>query len=84
MSLETLANAKNKTVGTKETTKAVEKGIAKTVFIAEDADGMVVQRLIALAKEKAIPVVIGDTMINMGKACGIEVSCAAAAILEDE
>lgn len=83
MPLKGLAAAKNKTVGTKQTLKAIEKGIAKTVFVAEDAEAHVIQPLINLSKEKGTPVIKADTMKNLGKACGIEVSCAAAAILDE-
>lgn len=83
MPLKNLAAAKKKTIGTKQTLKAVDKGIAKMVFIAEDADGHVVQPLVNQSVERGITVVKVDTMKNLGKICGIEVGCAAASILEE-
>jgi len=78
-----LESAKKKIVGTKQTLKALEKGLAKKVFIATDAEQHVIKPLIRQCDEKGIPVVMVDTMKNLGKACGIEVGCAAAALVEE-
>jgi large subunit ribosomal protein L7A len=73
---------KNKTVGIKQTTKAVAAGKAKTVFIARDADTKVIDNLINQCNENMLEVVYVDSMKNLGKACGIEIGAAAAAILK--
>lgn len=73
---------KNKTVGIKQTTKAVAVGKAKTVFIARDADTKVIDNLINQCNENMLEVVYVDSMKNLGKACGIEIGAAAAAILK--
>lgn len=78
-----LESAKKKTVGTKQTLKALDKGLAKKVFIASDAERHVVKPLILICREKGVPVIGVDTMKNLGKACGIEVGCASAAIIEE-
>lgn len=83
MPLKSLANAKQKTIGTKQTLKAVEKAVAKLVFVADDADEHVIRPILNLSNEKGIPVFKADTMKNLGKACGIEVGCATAAILKE-
>jgi len=83
MPLKRLTTAKKKTVGTKQTVKAIEKGLAKTVFVAEDADAHITNPIVSLSNEKGIPIVYADTMKNLGKACGIEVGCASAAVLEE-
>lgn len=82
MPLEQLRTATKKTIGTKQTLKAVEKGQAKQVFVAADAEEYVLQPLLRLCQEKGIPVLRIDSMRDLGKACGIEVGSASAAILE--
>lgn len=78
MSLEVLKNGK-KSIGTKQTAKAVEKGLAAVVFVARDADERVVSPIRALCSQKGVPLEEGATMAEIGKACGIEVGAAAAA-----
>ncbi len=82
MPLEQLQTAIKKTIGTKQTLKAVEKGQAQRVFVAADAEEYVLQPLLRLCQEKNIPVMRIDSMRELGKACGIEVGSASAAILE--
>ncbi|MBC9785247.1 50S ribosomal protein L7Ae-like protein [Heliobacillus mobilis] len=83
MPLERLKSARQRTVGTKQTLKAVEKGQAKQVFVAVDADPYVINPLMKLCEEKAIPVVNVDTMEALGQACHIKVGCASAAIMAE-
>lgn len=83
MSYERIRAAKKKTVGTKQTTKAVQKGNARVVFIARDAEAHVTEPLLALCREKGVEVVMVDSMEELGRACGIEVGSASAAILEE-
>ena len=78
-----IINAKKISIGTKQTLKAVEKDQAKKVFIAADAEPHVIKPISQLCKAKAIPVEVVQSMTALGKACGIEVGCAAAAILEE-
>jgi large subunit ribosomal protein L7Ae len=69
--------------GTNETTKAVEKGLAKLVLIAEDVDPPeVVAHLPLLCEEKKIPYIYVPSKKKLGEAAGIEVQAASAAILE--
>ncbi|WP_418791414.1 ribosomal L7Ae/L30e/S12e/Gadd45 family protein [Phosphitispora sp. TUW77] len=82
MPLSSLSTASKKTVGTKQTLKALEKGLAKTVFVALDAEQHVIRPLIQICQAKNIQVVQVDFMKDLGKACGIEVGCAAAAVVE--
>ncbi len=83
MPLEQLRKARSRTIGTKQTLKAIEKGKAKMVFVALDADDKVVREVIRGCQEKAVPVVRAESMAVLGKACGIEVGAASAAIVED-
>ncbi|UXD21865.1 50S ribosomal protein L7 [Ignicoccus pacificus DSM 13166] len=69
--------------GTNETTKAVEKGLAKLVIIAEDVDPPeVVAHLPLLCEEKKIPYVYVPSKKKLGEAAGIEVQAASAAIID--
>jgi large subunit ribosomal protein L7Ae len=69
--------------GTNETTKAVERGLAKLVLIAEDVDPPeIVAHLPPLCEEKGVPYVYVPSKAQLGKACGLEVAAASACIIE--
>ncbi|SNZ04040.1 LSU ribosomal protein L7AE [Natronoarchaeum philippinense] len=69
--------------GTNETTKAVERGNAELVYVAEDVQPEeIVMHLPELANEKGIPVVFIETQDDVGHAAGLEVGSAAAAIVD--
>lgn len=67
--------------GANETTKSIESGKAKVVVIASDVNPEeIVMHLPILCEEKGIPFVYVPTKADLGKAIGINVSCAAIAI----
>jgi len=69
--------------GTNETTKAVDRGLAKLVIIAEDVDPEeIVMHLPALCEEKKIPYVYVPSKAELGRASGINVAAASACIIE--
>ncbi len=69
--------------GTNETTKAIERGIAKLVVIAEDVTPPeVVAHLPILCEERKIPYVFVPSKDQIGPAIGIEVPTASAAVLD--
>lgn len=69
--------------GTNETTKAVERGNADLVIIAEDVSPEeIVMHLPELAEEKGIAYIFVDTQDDLGVAAGLEVGSAAAAITD--
>ncbi|MEB3756347.1 MAG: 50S ribosomal protein L7Ae [Desulfurococcales archaeon] len=69
--------------GTNETTKVVERGIAKLVVIAEDVDPPeIVAHLPLLAEEKKIQYVYVPSKKKLGEAAGIEVQAASVAIVD--
>src|SRR6056297_3280228 len=69
--------------GTNETTKAVERGNAELVVIAEDVQPEeIVMHLPELSDEKGIPYVFVETQDDVGHAAGLEVGSAAAAIVD--
>lgn len=69
--------------GTNETTKAVERGQAKLVVMAEDVDPPeVVAHLPILCDERKIPYVFVPNKVKLGSAAGIDVQCAAVSIVD--
>lgn len=76
-----LSEAKRRVVGIKETTKAIQAGLATTVYIAQDAEERVVRPLKAALAHGGIEVVQVESMRALGRLCAIEVGAAAAAIL---
>ena len=69
--------------GTNETTKAIERGQAKLVIIAEDVEPPeVVAHLPLLCEERKIPYIFVPNKEKIGTASGIDVPAAAASITE--
>ncbi|MGC8969095.1 MAG: 50S ribosomal protein L7Ae [Conexivisphaera sp.] len=69
--------------GANEVTKAVERGQAKLVIIAENVEPPeVVAHLPLLCEERKVPYLYVPSKEELGKASGIEVSAAAVAIVE--
>jgi len=69
--------------GTNETTKAIERGNAVLVVIAEDVEPEeIVMHLPELADERGVPFVFVDSQDDVGRAAGLEVGSAAAAIVD--
>ena len=79
--LERLKAAAHRAVGTNQTTKAITRGAAELVFIAKDADRRVIGEVVAAAGARGLEVVEVDSMRELGRACGIAVGAAAAAIV---
>ena len=70
-----------KVVGVKQTRRALNDGRAKSVFLAHDADPALTEPLAELAGSKEVPVIWTEHMKELGKACGIAVGSAVAAIV---
>jgi len=69
--------------GTNETTKAVERGLAKLVLIAEDVDPPeIVAHLPLLCDERKIPYVYVPSKVTLGRSAGIDVAAASACIVD--
>lgn len=81
MSYDKVSQAQNIIVGTKQTVRALKSGQVRELFVAEDADLRVKERVIHAASEVNVPVTIVDSMKKLGKACGIDVGAAAVAII---
>lgn len=82
MTLETLKQAEKRAVGVNQTTKAIVKGSAEVVFVACDAEERIAAKILALCSEYGVAAVTAETMLDIGRAGGINVKAAAAAILK--
>jgi large subunit ribosomal protein L7A len=81
MSYEKVLRAKDIAIGTKQTVKALKSGTTKEVILAKDADSKMTAKVASVASEMNVPILYVDSMNKLGKACGIEVSAAAVAII---
>ena len=82
MALEALKQAAERTVGVKQTEKAVARQAATIVYIASDADERVTAKLKELCEKNSVSVHYTETMLEIGRACNINVKAAAAAVLK--
>jgi len=85
--LDTLEAVKESGVirkGVNETTKAIERGIAKLVVFATDVQPPeIIMHIPALCNEKKVAYITVPSKEELGKAVGIEVSTAAVAVVEE-
>ena len=70
-------------VGAKQLHKALLSGKAERVFLAEDADPAITEPVEALCQMNSVACVWVRSKTCLGRACGIEVGAAAAAVISD-
>ncbi len=70
-----------KTVGAKQTMKALQRGEIALLFTAADGDTCIVEPLLTEADRAGVPAVCTHTMEELGKACKIKVKAAAVGVL---
>jgi large subunit ribosomal protein L7Ae len=81
--IEVARNSGKLRKGTNETTKAIEKGVAQLVVIAEDVEPEeIVMHLPVLCEEKKIPYVFVPSKVDLGRAAGIDVGSASIGIVD--
>ncbi len=69
--------------GTNEATKAIERGVAKLVYIAEDVEPPeIVAHLPVLCEERKIPYIFVPSKTQLGTSIGLNVTAASACIVE--
>ncbi|MEM2136353.1 MAG: 50S ribosomal protein L7Ae [Candidatus Methanomethylicia archaeon] len=69
--------------GTNETTKSVERGLAKLVLIAEDVDPPeIVAHLPLLCEERKVPYVYVPNKLKLGQSAGIDIAAASVCIID--
>ena len=69
-------------VGAKQLRKALQNRQAKCVFLAQNADPAITEPLMILCQEAQVEFVWIPTMKELGRACGIDVGAAAAAVVD--
>lgn len=82
MSLHELREG-NKVIGSKQVKKAITKGLAKKVYLADDAEPHIIGPLQQLCSQHQVEIIAVNKMEQLGNACGIEVGSAAVALLID-
>lgn len=71
-------------IGVNEVTKAVERGKAKLVLMAEDVDPPeIMMHIPIICAEKKIPFVYIKTRDELGKAAGLKVSSSSVTIIDE-
>jgi large subunit ribosomal protein L7A len=81
VSLDALAGLR-KTVGAKQTLKAMKRNEITKLFIANDSDEQVTAPLEIFASEAGIPVDKSYSMADLGVVCRIKVKAAAVGLLK--
>ncbi|MGC8487055.1 MAG: ribosomal L7Ae/L30e/S12e/Gadd45 family protein [Clostridia bacterium] len=70
-------------VGAKQSLRELKMGRVTAVFVARDAETAVIAEVLRVAGERSLPIRYLDTMAMLGRACGIQVGAACAAVLTD-
>ena len=70
-------------VGAKQLRKALRNGLVRRVFLARDADPAITSPIAQTCRDAHIEFVWIQSMKDLGRACGIEVGAAAAAVVDD-
>jgi len=81
---EALRISGRRAVGVREARKHLERDRVERVIVAQDADPSVTQELLREAAARGVAVSYTDSMAELGRACGIQVGAAAAALLRAE
>ena len=69
-------------VGSKQLRKALDRGTARFVVLARNADPAITEPIEAICRYNDIKCTWVATMAELGQACGIDVGAAAAAAVE--
>jgi large subunit ribosomal protein L7A len=82
--LARLRAAPVRVVGAQQTARAIARGKVVEAFIAADADHRVLEPVVRAAEERGLGLIEVESMTALGRACGIAVGAAAAAVLVDD
>lgn len=78
--MEMLKAAAKKAVGTKEVLRALKTNEAACAFVASDIDTFLYQKVTRACAEAGVPVHKVESSKELGRACGLTIGCAAAAV----
>ncbi|MEX2356577.1 MAG: ribosomal L7Ae/L30e/S12e/Gadd45 family protein [Thermaerobacterales bacterium] len=81
---EVLQDFRRRAVGTKQALKLVARGMAEAVYVASDAEEHVIKNLVTSCRDRSVPVIYVETMTELGRACGIKVGAASAALIRHQ
>ena len=70
-------------VGTKQLRKRLNRGGVRTVYLALDADPAITVPLEAMCGQMDVPCHWVRSMLELGRACGIDVGAVTAAVVAD-
>ena len=76
-------SGENAVAGTRRVVKAIENDRATLVYVAQDCDLFIKNKLRALCDSHGVRLMEADSKLALGRACGIEVGTACAALLKD-
>ena len=80
--MENLKSAAKKAVGTKAVLRALASKESARVYVASDIDTFLYQKVTRACAEAAVPVIKVESNKELGKVCGLQIGCAAAAVLK--
>ncbi len=79
---EELKNASGRVVGIKQLLRGLEADEVACVYLAEDAETHVQEKVKAAAQKEMVRVVLVGSMAELGETCGIDVGAACAGVLK--
>jgi len=79
--MEELKAAAKKAVGTKAVLRALKAGEAVRVYVANDVDTFLYQKIVRAVEEAGMRPVRVESVKELGRVCGLTIGCAAAATL---
>ena len=78
--MEALKNAAVKVIGSKQVQRALKAGSLSRVYVAEDIDTFLYQKVRRAAETAGVPVKTVPSSLELGRACGLEIASAAAGL----
>ena len=77
-----VSSRQNLVVGAKQLRKALNKGCVRRVYLARNADPALTEPLVAMCRHNGVEFTWVRSMMDLGRACGIEVGAATAAVVD--
>lgn len=78
--MEALKTGANRVVGLRQVLRGLKAGSLQRVYVANDADTFLFQRVTRAAEDAGVPVIRVSTMKELGEACRVQVDTAAAGL----
>lgn len=78
-----MLDSKNAVVGTKQVLKAVQAGVLQCVYLAEDVEAFLHNKIRSAAEDAGLEVKSVSTMKELGERCGIDVGAACVGVRKE-